>query len=324
MLQKDMDMQTIADTEQRTIQIVATEFKVVSPIAEWAETFLKAKRAEGLAKGSIRFYAESFKSFLSFCDLRCVRQVEEVDADTLRAFLLWLREQGHNPGGIHGHYHSVRAFLRWYAVEVEPEGFRNPCDRVKAPKLVDIPLPAVELETVERLCRAASGAMATRDRAILLTLADSGVRAAELLALDLEDVDSFTGEMRVRCGKGSKSRTVFVGRRTRLALRAYLKQRDILSEALFLSSEGGARLRYPGLRQVVRRLSQRAGLPKPPPIHSFRRCFAINFLRNGGDLLSLSRLLGHSGLSLLARYANQNVDDLQRAHASHSPIDRGT
>jgi site-specific recombinase XerD len=307
------------DTKQSTPLITSTEFTVITPLVEWADTFLRAKQAEQVSRNTIHFYGANLKNFLSWCDSQFVRTVEELTADHLRMFLLRLKETGHNPGGIHGHYRTIRTFLRWYAVEVEPEGWRNPCERVKAPRLVDEPLAAVSLEDVERLFKAASGNMASRDQAAVLVLADSGLRAAEFLALNIDDIDGFTGEIRVKHGKGKKSRTVFIGKRTRRALRSWLKQHDT-GAALFTSDEG-TRLTYSGLRQTVRRLSVKAGIPYPP-IHSFRRCFAINFLRSGGDLLSLQRLLGHSDLSLLGRYAKQNTDDLAIAHSAHSPVDR--
>ena len=256
---------------------------------------------------------------ITWCNSQFVRTVEELTADHLRMFLLWLKEEGHNPGGINGFYRTLRTFFRWYAVEVESEGWWNPCEKVKAPRLADKSLPAISLEDVEKLYKGASGNMASRDRAVVLTLADSGLRAAEFLALNTDDVDGFTGEIRVKHGKGKKSRTVFIGKRTRRALRLWLKQHDT-GAALFTSDEG-SRLTYSGLRQIIRRLSVKAGVPYPP-VHSFRRCFAINFLRAGGDLLSLQRLLGHSGLTLLGRYAKQNTDDLAIAHGAHSPIDR--
>jgi site-specific recombinase XerD len=308
------------DIKQSTPLLVATEYKVITPLAEWATTFLRAKQAEQVSRNTIHFYQANLKVFLAFCDSQYIKRMEDVTADTLRAFLLWLKEEGHNPGGIHGHYRTVRTFLRWYEVEVEPEGWRNPCEKVKAPRLADEPLPAVSLEDVEKLYKATSGNMASRDRAAVLVLADSGLRAAEFLGLNVDDVDSFTGEIRVKHGKGSKSRTVFIGKRTRRAVRAWIKQRRT-GLALFTSDES-TRLTYGGLRQIIRRLSVKAGIPQPP-IHSFRRCFAINFLRAGGDLLSLQRLLGHSGLSLLGKYAKQNTEDLQRAHGEHSPMDGG-
>jgi integrase/recombinase XerD len=306
--------------EQSTPITTALKFSVVTPLRQWVESFLRAKAAEQVSKNTIHFYGANLKVFLAWSEGQGIQRLEDITPDALRNFMLWLKDTGHNVGGIHGFYRTLRTLFRWYLVEVEPENWRCPTERVKAPKLVDEPLEAVSLSDVEVLYRSASGKMAARDRAILLVLADSGLRASELTSLDLQDVDVWSGSISVRCGKGGKSRTVFIGQRTRRALRLWLKQRSNVGSALFTSNEG-TRLRYFGLRQVVKRLSAKASI-KPPSLHSFRRCFAINFLRNNGDLLSLSRLLGHAGLSLLSRYASQSTDDLAIQHASHSPIDR--
>jgi integrase/recombinase XerD len=294
-------------------------FLVITPLAETVEAFLKAKKAEGVSKNTIHYYGADLKNFLSWCDSQIVRTVEEITPEVLRMFLLWLKERRHNPGGCHGHYRTIKNLLRWYWLEYEPTG-RNPIDRVKAPRIPDEPQAVITLEEIESLYKAASGPMAARDKAVILTLADSGLRAAELLALNSEDVDTITGEIHVKQGKGNKSRTVFIGKRARRCVRSMLKTHG-RTAALFVSDEQ-TRLTYSGLKQILQRLSKKAGIEYRPP-HAYRRGFAIEFLRSGGDLLSLSRLLGHSGLSLLGRYARQNVDDLALQHASHSPMDRG-
>jgi integrase/recombinase XerD len=299
--------------------ITLSEIKVITPLAEWMSTFLRAKQSEQVSRNTIRCYSENLKTFLLWCDKQYLKTIEDITADCLRLFLIHLKDTGHNPGGIHGHFRVIRTFLRWYETETEPEGWHNPCRKVKPPHLSTEALDAVSLEDVERLYKAATGSNAIRDKAIILTLADTGLRAAELLALDTSDTDVFTGQVLVRHGKGNKSRTVFLGKRTRRAVHLWQKQRKNNSPAMFTSDEGD-RMKYSTLRQILRRLSVKAGIPTPSP-HSFRRCFAINFLRNGGDLLSLQRLLGHSGLSLLARYAKQNTADLAASHAAHSPLD---
>jgi site-specific recombinase XerD len=96
--------------------------------------------------------------------------------------------------------------------------------------------------------------------------------------------------------------------------------RRIEGGPLFPNDEGD-RLKYTGLRQIIRRLAVRAAV-KEPPIHSFRRLFALSMLRNGCDLLTLQRLMGHASLDLLRRYAKQTVDDLRAAHGQASPVDR--
>ena len=83
----------------------------------------------------------------------------------------------------------------------------------------------------------------------------------------------------------------------------------------------GGRLTYAGLRQVVRRRAEKAGIPEPG-LHAFRRAFCLACLRNGMDLVSLQRLMGHADLSLLRRYADQSADDLHAAHARAGPVDR--
>jgi integrase/recombinase XerD len=75
-----------------------------------------------------------------------------------------------------------------------------------------------------------------------------------------------------------------------------------------------------GIRQVVRRRAAAAGMDEPG-LHAFRRAFAVNCLRNGMDLVSLQRLLGHGDLSTVLRYLALVDDDLRRAHTQYGVVD---
>jgi site-specific recombinase XerD len=319
----------------QTDQVTTLVFAEAPDLHRWADAFLTAKRAEGLSPNTVLNYRKHLREFLRWADLRNVGSVESLTADHVRQFLLTLAEAGHNAGGQMGFYRVLKTFLRWYEKEVEPDGWprslhrdsggelrgwRNPIARVKAPKVPDSPLEPADLGDVERMLRAASDRLAERDRAVLLTLLDTGTRASELTALDLGDLDPITGTLTIRHGKGGKSRSVFLGKRARRAVRLWLKVRRAGDGPLF-TAEAGGRLTYSGLRQIVRRLALRAGVPEPP-LHSFRRAFALNMLRNGADLLTLQRLMGHADMSLLRRYARQTADDLRAAHALASPVDR--
>jgi integrase/recombinase XerD len=211
--------------------------------------------------------------------------------------------------------------LHWYAAEFEPEGWRNPLQKIKPPKVDIKPLEPVPLEHIRAMLETCKRGKFTdeRDRAILLFLLDTGVRAGELLALDRQDVDIITGDTIVRKSKSRKPRTVFLGRQTRRALRAYLKLRTDAARALFVSGDG-ERLKMAGLRQIMVRRAKRADVPVPS-LHSFRRAFALTMYRAGVDLLTIQRLLGHSDLSLLERYIKQNAEDLRSAHERGSPVD---
>lgn len=83
----------------------------------------------------------------------------------------------------------------------------------------------------------------------------------------------------------------------------------------------GFRLTYSGLRQIIRRRSIDAGI-EAPGLHDFRRCFAIEYLRNGGDIFTLQKILGHSSLEMVKRYLALANTDVEAAHRKASPVDR--
>ena len=141
-----------------------------------------------------------------------------------------------------------------------------------------------------------------------------------MLALDIDDLDFATGTALIRHGKGNKARTVVFSRQTSRPLRKYLKLRDADHNALFVSVMR-SRLTYEGIRHMIRKRSGRAGI-KTPSLHSFRRAFALNCLRNGMDVFSLQLLMGHADLQVLRRYLAQTDDDLRLAHAKASPVDK--
>ena len=194
--------------------------------------------------------------------------------------------------------------------------------KVPAPKVPTDPLEPVSLDDIRAMLSACTGRKFTadRDRAIILTLLDTGARANELLRIDFADCNTITGDVLIRKGKGNKPRTVFIGRVTRRAIRSYLKLRDDNSPALFISDDGD-RLSYDGLRAVMTRRAKLAGIPAPP-LHSYRRAFAVNLLRAGVDVVSISRLLGHNDLQMILKYVRQNSEDLRDVHGRNSPADK--
>jgi integrase/recombinase XerC/integrase/recombinase XerD len=182
------------------------------------------------------------------------------------------------------------------------------------------------MDTVRRLLETCGkDEIGTRDRAIILTLLDTGLRAGELLSLNIEDVDLKDGSIVVRKTKNRKGRIVFVGQQARRAIARYLALRENppRTAPLWLAyhTDGyEGRLSYDGLREIIRRRARMAGI-NPPTLHSFRRAFALTMLRNGVDLISLSRMMGHGSLPVLLRYLKHTKEDLIRIHQMGSPVD---
>jgi integrase/recombinase XerD len=285
----------------------------------WLEGFLVDRKAQNLARGTLTYYRKKLRLFADYCEGQVITDVMQVTPDVLRRYLLWLEETGHNPGGVHACYRAVRAFFLWFWAEVEP-AHKNPISKVKAPRMAQEPLDPVDTDTIRALLNTCkTDFQGVRDRAVMLTLLDTGARAQELLDLNLDDLDQVTGAVDVRQGKGRKPRTVYIGQKTRKAVRNYLKARKDTASALWVT-EGGERLTYWGLRSIVTRRAKLAKV-KPPSLHAFRRAFAIAMLRAGVDVYSLQELMGHADLQVLRRYLKQTNDDLRRAHKMGSPVD---
>ncbi|GAG01544.1 unnamed protein product, partial [marine sediment metagenome] len=261
-----------------------------SPIEQEITAFLIDRQARGLSPSTIEYYREKLATFRAYCIAQGVSSLYAVTARLMRSFLLALFET-HNPGGVHGHYRAVRAFLNWWEMEVEPAGWANPMRKVRAPKVRQEPLPPVVLEDLRAMLRTCERKTFAGDRDRALLMLDTGVRRAEMCALNIEDLNLVTGTILIRRGKGGGSRTTFVGAKTRRALVAYLRHRPGVEnrEPLWVTVRG-TRLSYAGLGEIVRRRAKRAGV-RVPSLHAFRRAFALSCLRNGMDIFALQRLL---------------------------------
>lgn len=262
--------------------------------------------------------------FADYCEGKAVKQISQVSPTFIRQFLLYLEESGHNPGGRHAIFRVLRAFFLWYEDEVEPAGWSNPIHKVKVPKLPTEPLEPISIDNVSRMIKACGrGKFAgDRDAAILLCLLDAGARANEFLEIDLDDINQARGDILIRQGKGSKPRQVYLGKQSRRALRKYLKHRKDANSALWiiLPRFGSERLKYDGLRSVLTRRASELNNVVPSP-HDFRRAFALTMLRNGTDLYTLAKLMGHEGIAVLQRYLKQTYQDTEAAHKRAGPVD---
>lgn len=137
------------------------------------------------------------------------------------------------------------------------------------------------------------------------------------------DLDTTSGAVLVREGKGRKARTVYLGAKTRRELGHYWRTvgRPAAKGPVWVSLTTGARLTDSGLRQLLQRLGERAKVDHCHP-HTFRRTFALWSLRGGMDIHTLAALMGHADIGVLRQYLALSGADLQRAHQAAGPVDR--
>ncbi len=144
-----------------------------------AESFITDRKAANLARHTILFYRNYLREFLAYCDGQAITHIQEISADFLRRYLLSL-EGLHNPGGIHASFRTLRVFFRWLESEevLDPE-WKNPIKKVRAPKVGQDPIEPIPMEDILALIKTCKSDEATglRDKAIFLSLLDTGARA---------------------------------------------------------------------------------------------------------------------------------------------------
>lgn len=225
---------------------------------------------------------------------------------------------------------SVRrkiAALRSFFALQKREGRRadNPAADVpppKAPKRLPQVMSEDEVAKLLRTRVAGKDEMQRlRNAAIMELLYASGIRRAELVGLNLSDVDCDRRLMRV-IGKGNKQRTVFINEAAADAILKYLAVRPrTVDEALFLSRRK-TRLSHRQAWVIFREFAQLSGLIKHVTPHVMRHSFATHLLENGADIVTIKELLGHESLSTTQIYTNVSLEHMRKSYEQAHPRDK--
>lgn len=282
-------------------------------ITDWAEGWLLDCRARGLSPNTIGYYRDAVKAMVKVVG---DKPMAELTAEDLRAYLVKSFEDGLSPGGVAARWRAVRAFVRWVVREGGLE--HDPTRKIKPPRVPEVDLPVVREWEVKKLLAAAEmGKNPLRDKALVMVLWDTGLRASEVLGLRVSDVKAEA--VRVR-RKGGAVQWVPVSLPTYRAILAYARAERPPSDhdALFLG-RSGLPLAYDGLKMVLRRLAEYAGIPPKPP-HAFRRGAAVAMVKNGMPSYALQAMLGHKSPVMTAHYVRLAEKDLKDLHREASPV----
>lgn len=243
---------------------------------------------------------------------------KELTHKELRHFAGVISERGATKSTVARKLAAIRTFYRQLVERGEMEA--NPAELVSSPKK-DAYLPKVLRpdEVADLLDRIpASTPLDLRDRAILELAYAAGLRAEELVNLDMESLDPDREEVRVE-GKGNRTRVVPVGEHAWRALDRYLSRgRPALDSgetgALFISKTG-RRLSTSDVRRRLRLQARMAGVSP----HTLRHSFATHLLEGGADLRTIQELLGHSSISTTQTYTRVESKRLKKAYARSHP-----
>jgi integrase/recombinase XerC len=257
------------------------------------------------------------------CALAHDARLEALDTARLRRFVAVLHAQGLSGRTLAKTLSAWRGLYRWL---VRHRRFRvNPVQGLRSPKSPR-PLPkALSVEETEQLLAGndEDDPPQLRDQAMFELMYSSGLRLAELVALDTDDgrLDLRQGEVTVT-GKGSKTRSVPVGARAREALRRWLAQRAQMASpqerALFVGARG-KRIAPRVVHARLKVLARRRGLRMPVHPHVLRHSFASHVLQSSQDLRAVQEMLGHSSISTTQVYTHLDFQALAKVYDAAHP-----
>ncbi len=276
---------------------------------EWLARYIGFLERDNASFYTIKNYRTDIGQFLDYCTVRGITTLGGLTRDLVRDHLTELAEAEYARASIARRVFELRAFgdylLRNKAWE------QNLFRRIYAPRLARRLPRYLTVEEVWRLLAIpdVTSPDGLRDRAILETLYAAGVRVAELVGLDLRDLDLDAAEMRV-IGKGDKERLVLLGRPAVAALRTYIgvgRPAQLVNRpptnAVFLN-RFGRRLSVRSVDEIVRSAGVAAGIAQTVTPHLLRHTFATHLLDGGADLRVVQELLGHESLATTQIYAH--------------------
>ena len=300
-------------------------------VSKAVEGFLLDMRSGGYATTTVKLYAFILNRLVeSFSD----PPIETIHIDDLREFMANLRAQQPPLSGpyLDNHWKAIRTFFRWCneALHIKRPDLELTRPKYKFAEV--IPFSEAEIKRLLQACEFSREfqrsntkpyrlrrATELRDKAILMVLLDTGIRIGELCRLEARDLNLETGEVHVRpygTGRKTRPRAVFLGKAARRAVWVYLAHnKDIEPDDRLFPVNPAA------VRSWMRELGERAQVTDVHP-HRFRHTFSIQYLRNGGDVFSLQRILGHGTLDMVRRYLALADADTANAHQRASPVDR--
>jgi site-specific recombinase XerD len=295
---------------------------------------------EGNSTNAIMMVVRSIDYFTRYLDShQNGKLLTEVTRQEIREFTFFLQHtkcfashrftptQEKNLSGhtVNCYLRSLRAFYSWLVNEEIIE--KHPFDKVKIPPPPKKVIPAFSPQQIEQLLSVidTKTSVGYRNYTMILTLLDTGLRITELCTLTMDKLFLEDGIARVT-GKGNKERMIPIGKQVQRALWHYIEccrpdPSNVNNNFVFLNDEGRPLVRR-RMEAAMRNYGEKAklvGIRCSP--HTLRHTAAISFLRNGGDLFSLQRLLGHTSLEMTRRYCEVADTDVKRAHVLASPVD---
>jgi site-specific recombinase XerD len=313
--------------------------KLSIPLEQLIRYYKVYNKSERKSPNTVSWYTYCLTTFLRYLqDRGNLVTLADIGIIEAREFILYLqekrkwdnsktigtRDENLSPYTIQGYVRSLRAFYSWLYREGYTED--NVLVILKVPKAPKKLVVILKEEEVQRVlsCLDIKTEVGIRNKALLMTLLDTGLRSSELINLTIGNADLESGYLKVM-GKGERERIVPIGSSVQKILQRYIyhfrpEPSHLTVDNVFLTIEGKP-LTINGVKLLFRRLAKKSGVERLHA-HLCRHTFATNYLINGGDVFSLQQILGHSTLEMVRHYVTLAASQVTVQHRKFSPMDR--
>ncbi len=287
----------------------------------WTKRFIAHLTTERrLSAHTAAAYSHDLGEFAAFCNLHGIEAFGSLDSQHIRSFAATEHRRGIGPRSIQRRLSSLRSFFNFLIREGQLK--LNPALDARAPKAPKRLPVTIDADQMARLLTfRADAELDKRDQAIMELFYSSGLRLAELVGLNLQDLDLNDRTVRL-LGKGSKTRIVPIGRFAIATLQDWLSERSVLplqdATAVFVSRQG-KRLTPRAIQLRVARWARKQGLAQHVHPHMFRHSFASHLLESSQDLRGVQELLGHANISTTQVYTHLDFQHLAKIYDATHP-----
>lgn len=268
------------------------------------------------SKHTLRAYKRDLLDFYEYVKKNNF-DYKNISRNSLRGFLIELKERGLDKRSISRKISSIRSFYKFLLKDGAIE--KNPLVSLELPK-IDKKLPTfLTEEEVIKLINAPNEKtlIGFRDKLILIFLYSTGMRVSEIVSLKVSQLDLDKGEV-IITGKGKKDRVIFLTEELKDLIRKYLNKRKKNSNVLFINRNGKP-LTDKGIRLLVEKYAKKVVPYKKVTPHTLRHTFATHLLTNGADLRVVQELLGHTKLSTTQIYTHLTKENLKKVYENFHP-----
>lgn len=290
--------------------------------SSYLDTFIQMLRSEKYySEHTCKNYRRDLVNFHRFVQNLGVESWQTVNYREVSGYAAFRFRNGKKPTTIQRELSSIRSFYQYLIREKLVKN--NPAKEVSAPKSGQ-PLPKTcDAEQIGQLLNSpdTKDELLVRDLAIFELIYSSGLRLAELVSLNINDID-LSQQQLVVTGKGNKTRYLPIGSKATKAIKQWLKVRGNFNrgeeQAIFLSKLG-KRISARNIQSRLNALVKRQSLGQPLSPHTLRHSFATHLLESSGDLRAVQELLGHANISTTQIYTHLDFQHLAKVYDSAHP-----